>query len=144
MEFIRSFFNGIYNFFGWNTKSGRIIFLGLDDAGKSTLLRVLKDGRLSQMNPTLHAHVEKLTVGNIHIVAIDIGGHKVVRKTWRHYFAQLDAIVYLVDVSDPVRFKESREELENILNSDEIKGIPIAIIGNKIDKLHAVSEEELR
>ena len=78
---------------GLYKKSGNIIFLGLDNAGKTTLLRRLKDDKMVQPNPTLHAHVEKLTLGNINITAIDIGGHPNVRKTWTNYMPTIDAIV---------------------------------------------------
>ncbi len=86
MDYIWGFFKGILNFLGLAKKKGSIIFLGLDDAGKTTLLRRLKDDRMVQMQPTVHAHVEQLTLGQIQITAIDIGGHKNVRKTWRNYF----------------------------------------------------------
>jgi len=144
MQWFSSFFTGILSYLGLYNKSGSIIFLGLDNAGKTTLLRRLKDDRMVENNPTVHAHVEQLSLGKINIRAIDIGGHKNVRKTWRNYFPNLDAIVYMIDAANPTRFKESKEELDYILQTPEIKGIPIAILGNKIDKKDAVQEDVLR
>ena len=144
MQWLGSFFSGILSYLGLYKKSGSIIFLGLDNAGKTTLLRRLKDDRMVENNPTVHAHVEQLSLGKINIRAIDIGGHKNVRKTWRNYFPNLDAIVYMIDAANPKRFKESKEELNYILQTPEIKGIPIAILGNKIDKKDAVQEDVLR
>jgi len=51
----------------------------------------------------------------IQITAIDIGGHKNVRKTWRNYFPTIDAIIYMIDAADPKRFQESKAELDYIL-----------------------------
>ena len=58
MDYVWNFFKGILGFLGLYKKSGSIIFLGLDNAGKTTLLRRLKDDRMVQLNPTVHAHVE--------------------------------------------------------------------------------------
>ena len=115
MEWISGFFKGILGYLGLYKKSGNIIFLGLDNAGKTTLLRRLKDDRMVQLNPTVHAHVEQLTLGQINITAIDIGGHKNVRKTWRNYFPTIDAIIYMIDAAHEERFKESKEEFDFIL-----------------------------
>ena len=144
MDYVWGFFKGILGFLGLYKKSGSIIFLGLDNAGKTTLLRRLKDDRMVQMNPTVHAHVEQLTLGQVQITAIDIGGHKNVRKTWRNYFPTINAIIYMIDAADLDRFQESKKELDYILSTEEIKDIPIAILGNKTDKQTAVTEEQLR
>ncbi len=93
------------------------------------------------MNPTVHAHVEQLTLGQIQITAIDIGGHKNVRKTWRNYFPQINAIIYMVDAANEERFEESKQEFDYILSTAEIKTIPIVVLGNKTDKKEAVTEE---
>ena len=83
-------------------------------------------------------------MGKIKFTAIDIGGHKNVRKTWRNYFPSIDAIIYMIDAANPERFEESKNELDYIMQTPEIKNIPIAILGNKTDKKAAVLDEELR
>mmetsp|Transcript_45212 Transcript_45212/g.62867 ORF Transcript_45212/g.62867 Transcript_45212/m.62867 type:complete len:193 (+) Transcript_45212:112-690(+) len=142
--FIVNWFKGILSSLGLFKKSGTIIFLGLDNAGKTTLLRRLKDDRMVQHDPTIHAHMEELTLGNINIRAYDLGGHETVRKTWKSYFPKMDGIIYLVDAADRDRFDESRKELNMLLETPEIAKVPIVILGNKIDKKDAASEEEIR
>jgi GTP-binding protein SAR1 len=85
-----------------------------------------------------------LTMGNTRFKAFDLGGHPAARKAWKNYYPSVQGIFYLVDVSDSDRFEESKEELKDILAISEEKKIPIAILGNKIDKKGAISGEELK
>ena len=144
MSFVLNFFkNLLYNLGLWKIKA-KILFLGLDNAGKTTLLTVLKNNKVSQMPPTKHAHSEELVIKNVNIHAFDLGGHHAMRKVWREYFPKIDAIVYLVDAADSTRFEESKAELDKLFNNEEIGNIPVLVLGNKIDKNGAVNEDEFR
>ena len=144
MSFILDFFKNVLYKLGLWKKDAKIVFLGLDNAGKSTLLSVLKTGRVTQLDPTKHAQSETLSIGKVNLLAFDLGGHQAMRKVWRDYFPKIDAIVYLIDAADPSRFEESKIEFDNILNTEELGDIPILVLGNKIDKQGAVGEDELR
>ena len=144
MNSILNFFKDMLYKLGLWKKNAKIVFLGLDNAGKSTLLSVLKTGRVTQLDPTKHAQSEQLQIGKVNMHAFDLGGHSAMRKVWREYFPKIDAIVYLVDAADPSRFEESKKEFDNIVGTTELGNIPILILGNKIDKMGAVSEDELR
>lgn len=128
-------FKGFFRMFGLFKKNAKIIFVGLDDAGKTTLTSVLKFGTVSQFDPTSHAHSENLEIGNMKVNTVDLGGHKTMRKVWRDFFLKIDAIVYLVDAANPNRFQESREEFFKILETPEIGNVPILLLGNKVDKV---------
>ena len=144
MSFILKFFSDIlYKLKIWK-KDAKIVFLGLDNAGKSTLVSLLKTGRVTQLDPTKHAHSEHITIGKVNINAFDLGGHEAMRKIWKEYTPQIDAIVYLIDAADKSRFEESKREFDRVLQSADIGKVPILVFGNKIDKTGAVSEEELR
>jgi GTP-binding protein SAR1 len=142
--FILNFFKDLLGYLGIYKKDAKILFLGLDNAGKTTLLRRLKDDRMVQHDPTLYAHAEELTLGNVRFKAYDLGGHQAARKAWKNYFPKVDGIIYLVDAADKGRFVESRKELDGILSTVELAKVPVVILGNKIDKKEAASEEELR
>mgnify|MGYP001209508744 CR=1 FL=1 len=125
-------------------KDAKIVFLGLDNAGKSTLLYRLKDGHMKQLPPTIHAHAEELTLGKVNFKAYDLGGHETMRKIWKTYFPTIHGVIYLVDASDASRLEESKKELDALLAAPELAKVPLAILGNKIDKKDAISEEDLR
>lgn len=141
------FFDWIYDalsFFGLYYKDAKILFLGLDNAGKTSLLMMLKNDQMMAHTPTFHPNAEELIVGNVKFQAHDLGGHEAARKLWKDYFPTVSGVVYMVDTMDPSRFPEARKELDALLGDEGMCDVPFLILGNKIDAPNAVSENELR
>lgn len=98
--------------------------LGLDAAGKTTILYKLKLNESVHTIPTIGFNVEEVKVGKRLTFTIwDVGGQEKIRPLWRHYFTNCSALVFVIDCSDEVRIGEARKELFSIMNSEEMKEV---------------------
>uniref|UniRef100_A0AC34R3P0 Uncharacterized protein n=1 Tax=Panagrolaimus sp. JU765 TaxID=591449 RepID=A0AC34R3P0_9BILA len=142
MSFFVDLFYNFLDLFGLRGKKAKLVFLGLDNSGKTTLMHVLKTDVICQHEPTRCP--KEFSLGGIRFITYDLGGHQQARRLWKDRFFGMDAIVFLVDAADPNRILEAREELQSLLTDDHVYQLPILILGNKIDRPNAFSEEQLK
>ncbi|KAM7267798.1 hypothetical protein ACFE04_009964 [Oxalis oulophora] len=117
----------------FGNKEARILVLGLDNAGKTTILYRLQMGEVVSTIPTIGFNVETVQYNNIKFQVWDLGGQTSIRPYWRCYFPNTQAIVYVVDSSDTDRLSTAKEEFHAILEEEELKGAVVLIFANKQD-----------
>ncbi|RWW22727.1 hypothetical protein GW17_00013057, partial [Ensete ventricosum] len=97
-------------------KEMRILMVGLDAAGKTTILYKLKLGEIVTTIPTIGFNVETVEYKNISFTVWDVGGQDKIRPLWRHYFQNTQGLIFVVDSNDRDRVVEARDELHRMLN----------------------------
>ncbi|XP_060194382.1 ADP-ribosylation factor-like protein 8a isoform X3 [Lycium barbarum] len=118
--------------------------IGLQNAGKTSLVNVIATGGYSEdMIPTVGFNMRKVTKGNVTIKLWDLGGQPRFRSMWERYCRAVSAIVYVVDAADPDNLSISSSELHDLLSKPSLSGIPLLVLGNKIDKAGALSKQAL-
>ncbi|GLC42262.1 ADP-ribosylation factor protein 3 [Pleodorina starrii] len=130
---------------GLKRKEGeaRILVLGLDNAGKTTILRALSEEDITTITPTQGFNIKSLSRDGFNLKIWDIGGQKTIRPYWRNYFDQTDALIYVIDSSDRKRLDESHDELTHLLEDDKMAGVPLLVFANKQDLMGAAAADEI-
>ena len=121
----------------------RILMVGLDAAGKTTILYQLKLGEMTQTKPTLGFNVETVSYKNIEFMVWDMGGQDRIRQLWRHYYKNAQALIFVVDSADEERLKEAKEELHKLMQEDELKDSVLLVYANKQDMDEALSVQQI-
>jgi small GTP-binding protein len=124
-------------------KDARLLMLGLDAAGKTTILYKLQLGETITTMPTIGFNVETVVYKNLRMVVWDVGGQSKIRKLWRHYYQGTQGLIFVVDSSDRDRIDEAQEELHAILGSDELREAVVLVYANKQDLPHAMTSAEV-
>eukprot|EP00118_Oscarella_pearsei_P013162 m.102223 g.102223 ORF g.102223 m.102223 type:complete len:182 (+) comp37156_c0_seq6:5984-6529(+) len=124
-------------------KEMRILMVGLDAAGKTTILYKLKLGEIVTTIPTIGFNVETVEYKNISFTVWDVGGQDKIRPLWRHYFQNTQGLIFVVDSNDRERASEAKEELFRMLQEDELRDAVLLIFANKQDLPNAMNAAEV-
>ncbi|KAK9839503.1 hypothetical protein WJX81_006203 [Elliptochloris bilobata] len=118
----------------------RVLIIGLDKSGKTTLLEKIKGlfGDTPGLEPhailpTVGLNVGRLEAFQAQLLLWDLGGAPGLRSIWDKYYADSHALLFVVDASQPARLEEARCELERALASRELFGAPLLVLANKTD-----------
>ncbi|KAK4417522.1 ADP-ribosylation factor 1 [Sesamum alatum] len=121
----------------------RILMVGLDAAGKTTILYKLKLGEIITTIPTIGFNVETVEYKNVSFTVWDVGGQDKIRPLWRHYFQNTQGLIFVVDSNDRERITEARDELHRMLNEEELRDATVLVFANKQDLPNAMSVPEV-
>lgn len=129
----------------FGSKEVRILILGLDNAGKTTILyRLQNDSEENiQTIPTIGFNVEVLQYKNIKFQVWDLGGQTSIRPYWRCYYPNTDAIIFVVDSCDVDRLGIAKQELMAMLEEEELKDAILLVFANKQDSKGALNSRHV-
>ncbi|ODA78916.1 hypothetical protein RJ55_04506 [Drechmeria coniospora] len=127
----------------FGSKEMRLLMLGLDAAGKTTILYKLKLGQDVTTIPTVGFNVETVSYKNVKFNVWDVGGQDKIRPLWRHYFSGTQGLIFVIDSADRNRIDEARQELHRIINDREMKDSLLLVFANKQDLADAMKPQEV-
>ncbi|KAI8073953.1 CPS1 protein [Gongronella butleri] len=127
----------------FSNKEMRVLMLGLDAAGKTTILYKLKLNQSVTTIPTVGFNVEQVTYKNVKFNVWDVGGQDKIRNLWRHYYAGTQGLIFVIDSQDRDRIDEARQELHRIMSDREMKECLLLVFANKQDLPGVMSPAEV-
>ncbi|RLN07677.1 ADP-ribosylation factor 1-like 2 [Panicum miliaceum] len=135
---IRKLFDSFFS-----TREMRVVMLGLDAAGKTTILYRLHMGEVLSTVPTVGFNVEKVQYKNVVFTVWDVGGQEKFRSLWKMYLSNSDALIYVVDSLDRERIGDARQEFQTIIKDPLMANSIILVFANKQDLRGAMSTDEV-
>jgi len=125
-------------------EDNRILMVGLDCAGKTTMLYRLKQGEVVVTAPTIGFNVESMQFRNMNFTVWDIGSqNSKIRPLWRHYFKQTQGIIFVVDSTDEARMTTAQAELSQMLDDKLLRNTTLLVVANKQDLPNAMSTDDV-
>ncbi|CAA2997346.1 ADP-ribosylation factor-related 1 [Olea europaea subsp. europaea] len=144
-----SLFYGLWKY-AFSKTEFHVLILGIDKAGKTTVLEKLKSQYCNveglpadRIVPTVGLNIGRVELSNTKLIFWDLGGQPGLRSIWEKYYEEAHAVIYVVDAASPSRFEDSKSALEKVLQHEDLQGAPLLIIANKQDRAEAASAEEL-
>ncbi|GLV43573.1 ADP ribosylation factor-like 2 [Carabus blaptoides fortunei] len=125
-------------------KEMRILMLGLDNAGKTTILKRFNGEEIDTISPTLGFNIKTLEHRGFKLNLWDVGGQKSLRSYWRNYFECTDGLIWVVDSADKRRLEDCKDELHLLLKEERLAGCTLLVFANKQDLPGSLSSEEIK
>jgi len=122
----------------------RLLLLGLDNAGKTTILKALANEEHLTTTPTQGFNIKTVsTKEGFKLNVWDIGGQETIRAYWKNYYENTDILIYVIDSADQKRFEESGVCLMELLEEEKLNGVPVLIFANKQDLMGAAKQDQI-
>ena len=128
-----------------SARPANILLLGLDGAGKSSMIARLTGDEVRTVLPTLGFSLRTFTLGSnsLQLKLWDLGGSASVRHYWPAYYAKASAIAFVIDTTDRHRLAENSLVLQHLLDDDDLIGLPLLVLANKQDAAEAIPASEI-
>lgn len=127
----------------FSTEEHKVIIVGLDNAGKTTILYQFLMNEVVQTSPTIGSNVEEIIWKNVRFIMWDIGGQESLRNTWNSYYTNTKFVILVIDSTDRERLTISKEELHKMLACEDLKKAALLVFANKQDVRGAMTAAEI-
>lgn len=136
------------NVFSWfdslfTKKNATILMVGLDAAGKTTILLKLKLNETKETVPTIGFNVETVEYKNVKFHVWDVGGQEKLRQLWKHYYEGANAIIFVIDSNDRDRMNVAKAELDRLLSDPMLSAATLLVLCNKQDLPHRLTPAQI-
>lgn len=129
-----------------------ILILGLDNAGKSTLLEQIKRRYgnnysglpFEKIKTTIGLNIGKISMSHVKLIFWDLGGQKELQSLWDKYYEECHGVIYVIDSSDEKRMEESHQAFDSVVHDPHLEGIPLLILANKQDLQGSLGVEAIK
>lgn len=123
-------------------KEVRILMLGLDGAGKTTILYKFKLGEYVRTVPTIGFNIETVMFKNLSFTVWDVGGQDKIRHLWRQYMVNAQGLIFVLDSCDKERMKAAKQELDKLMSDPALEDVKLLVLANKHDISSAIPVSE--
>ncbi|KAK5645966.1 hypothetical protein RI129_004430 [Pyrocoelia pectoralis] len=134
-------FAKLWSLFG--NEEHKIVIVGLDNAGKTTILYQFLMNEVVHTSPTIGSNVEEVVWRNIHFIMWDLGGQQSLRAAWSTYYTNTEFVIIVIDSTDKERLITIREELHKMLSHEELSKAGVLIYANKQDIKGSMTATEI-
>jgi len=116
-------------------QSKKLLFLGPDNAGKTSILLMMKENQFNDQTrvPTVGLNIETISYQMYEFTLWDVGGSRQAARLWKHYFDSIDGVLFCIDISDPSKMKTCKEMLWRVSEDSAMQSVPFLIYLNKTD-----------
>mmetsp|Transcript_8526 Transcript_8526/g.25862 ORF Transcript_8526/g.25862 Transcript_8526/m.25862 type:complete len:239 (-) Transcript_8526:81-797(-) len=130
---------------GLTREPTRLLVVGLDSAGKTAMLHKLKLGEVVTTIPTIGFNVETVEHKSASFTAWDVGGRDKLRPLLRHYWKDIDGLIFVVDSSERESFRvdQARDELQRMMAEEDLEDVVLLVFANKQDLPNAMPVREV-
>lgn len=127
----------------FNHQEHKVIIVGLDNAGKTTILYQFSMNEVVHTSPTIGSNVEEIVINNTRFLMWDIGGQESLRSSWNTYYTNTEFVIVVVDSTDRERISVTREELYKMLAHEDLRKAGLLIFANKQDVKECMTVAEI-
>src|SRR5690606_32962411 len=124
-------------------KEVRILMLGLDNAGKTTIVKKFNGEDIKTISPTLGFTIKTLEYDGYKLNIWDVGGQQTIRSYWKNYYESTDGIIWVIDSADKRRIELCKKELHKLLKEERLAGATLLIFANKQDLKSSLNQDEI-